>query len=660
MRELGNCLPPGFGRPQCAASTEAPARHSWRRAGALWDYFQSFFADPARTLNCDERLALERELLEALLERTAWWLITVLIASLAVFLCGKLIGGQSLTFLFLKASASIWIWLWLAVIWAISGCYFSVKSRLQTVMRLPPLNREEREGKREKLHRLELIWAGWLAAIMVVWIVFGAWPLTPEQSTILGKPSFLLLTILGQISTVLFLCVSWRVLFSVLAAVVICVSLVVQDLHIPKAHLYVYYYGAMALTLFIAWVKTLEQRRVRTKGILLEVERTRAEAERRRANTFIAAISHDLRQPLTMISLKLSSLLRQIDTPKIQDELRQIKEQAIAIETMVNGSLHLSKLQAGELKVEIRDIALPQLVEKIAESLRPEADAKNVRLEVNSAPYLVRTDANLLNRILRNLLENAIRYTPALTKENRPGKVLLECRPVGDVMRISIIDNGIGIPREKFPEIFEEYVQLSNPERDRSKGIGIGLSTVRSSVELLRKHERKHDLEYDSEEGQGSRFSVLVPIIASIPPELLPRSDRDHDPDLTGLTVALVDDDEGPRGALRQRLLQCGCYVVDAESAENLIDKIKLEGVPSGPHFILSDYQLRESKNGIDAITVVRQATGLQIPAALWAAATTSRILERAAAAGLPTVLKPDETQVLRLLRQRAEEIRMT
>jgi hypothetical protein len=99
---------------------------------------------------------------------------------------------------------------------------------------------------------------------------------------------------------------------------------------------------------------------------------------------------------------------------------------------------------------------------------------------------------------------------------------------------------------------------------------------------------------------------------------------------------------------------------VDAESAENLIDKIKLEGVPSGPHFILSDYQLRESKNGIDAITVVRQATGLQIPAALWSAATTSRILERAAAAGLPTVSKPDETQVLRLLRQRAEEIRMT
>ena len=258
---------------------------------------------------------------------------------------------------------------------------------------------------------------------------------------------------------------------------------------------------------------TREQRRVR-------VACTRAETERRRANRFIASISHDLRQPLTTISLKVNSLLRDIDidAPKLQAVLGQIKEQTIAIETMVNGSLDLSRLQAGELKVEIREVALPQLVKNIADSMRPEAAANNVSLEADCPPYLVRTDANLLNRILRNLLENAIRYTPAMTKDNRPGKVLLECRPDSDVMRISVVDNGIGIPREKFRKIFEEYVQLSNPERDRRKGLGLGLATVRGSVDLLRKHEPKHDLEYDSEVGQGSRFSVLVPIVASIPP----------------------------------------------------------------------------------------------------------------------------------------------
>ena len=100
--------------------------------------------------------------------------------------------------------------------------------------------------------------------------------------------------------------------------------------------------------------------------------------------------------------------------------------------------------------------------------------------------------------------------------------------------------------------------------------------------------------------------------------------------------------------------------MVDAESAEKLIEKIKLEGVPDGPHFILSDYQLREGKNGINAVAAIREATGLQIPAAIWSAATTSEFLEEVSAAGLPTVLKPDETQILVLLSRCAKELGMT
>ena len=155
--------------------------------------------------------------------------------------------------------------------------------------------------------------------------------------------------------------------------------------------------------------------------------------------------------------------------------------------------------------------------------------------------------------------------------------------------------------------------------------------------------------------GRGSRFSVLVPIIA----ELLPECDheRGEDPDLSGLTVVVVDDDEGPREALCQRLFQCGCYVIDAGSAQELITKIKSDGVPSGPHFILSDYQLREGKNGIETIEAIRQAANHQIPAAIWSAATKLETLEKISAAGLPLIVKPNETKILNLLRQRSSEI---
>jgi signal transduction histidine kinase len=611
-----------------------------------WRRFQSFFADPARALNSDERILWERESLVALAARTGWWLLIVLIASLAVLACVFFAYSSRDE----KPDSWMGLWLWFVAVWALSAPYFSLKSRLLTLINHTPSNSEELRHKHKEIRKLVFLWAGWLAAIMVVWIIIGTSSLISTLHTdndhpyfILGSRSFMYLTLIGQISTVLLLCVNRIVLFSILLAVVFSVYFSTPS-DIPSPILYIYYYGTVGLNLFIAWLLTHEQKRV-------QVESARAESERRRANRFIAAISHDLRQPLTSISLRVNSLLRNIDTgtKNLQANLTAIKEQTIAIETMVNGSLDMSRLEAGEMKVEVRGVQLSQLVEDIVASFRSEAADKSISLEVSCSPYLVRTDANLLHRILRNLIENAIRYTPTA------GKVLLECRPDGDVMRISVVDNGVGIPREKFREIFEEYVQLSNPERDRRKGLGLGLAIVRLSVELLQKHEPKHNLEYDSEVGRGSRFSVLVPIIA----ELLPECDHgsNEDPDLSGLTVVVVDDDEGPRDALCQRLFQCGCYVVDAESTEELIAKIKSDGVPSGPHFILSDYRLREGKNGIETIEAIRQATNPKIPAAIWSAVTKLETLEKISAAGLPLIVKPNETKVLQLLRQRAREI---
>ena len=157
------------------------------------------------------------------------------------------------------APSSTAIWLWFAAIWTMSVPYLFLKSRLQALIHYTPSNSEELQQKRRKLHKIGLVWAGWLAAIMIVWIILGTSALTflhtddKHPYFILGNRSFIYLTIIGQISTVLFLCVNRLVIFSVLLAVVISTHFSVKDLGIPPSNLYVFYYGAMVLNVFIAW-----------------------------------------------------------------------------------------------------------------------------------------------------------------------------------------------------------------------------------------------------------------------------------------------------------------------------------------------------------------------------------------------------------------------
>lgn len=159
-------------------------------------------------------------------------------------------------------------------------------------------------------------------------------------------------------------------------------------------------------------------------------------------------------------------------------------------------------------------MALQHLTQKVVDDLQPGVTAAGLQLEHASLPYLIRTDPLALERILRNLLGNAIRYTPSRTTDGQPGKILLVCKVRDGLICISVVDNGIGIPKSRLADVFAEYVQLANPERDRNKGLGLGLSIVRGLSALL-----GHALELDSTEGQGSRFSILVPIAARIPPE---------------------------------------------------------------------------------------------------------------------------------------------
>ena len=401
--------------------------------------------------------------------------------------------------------------------------------------------------------------------------------------------------------------------------------------------------------LVVGLIVYIDQRRGRAKEILLEAERSRAEAERSRANHFIAAISHDLRQPLTTLALKLKSLKAKTASPEADRDIQQLlRQQTIAMQTMVDGTLDLSRLKLGAWKVDVREVSLPHLIERVASDLQVEASEKNINIKTASVPYVVRTDPLALERIIRNLLGNAIRYTPENSIAGG-GQILLECQLRGDFVRISVVDNGIGIPEDRLDDIFKEYVQLANPERDRTKGLGLGLSIVKGLAKLL-----NHGLEVESTAGEGARFSVLVPVIGKIPPELLPQGeDAGSTSDLSGMVVVFVEDEEGPRDALRERLIEWGCDVIDGESAEDVIAELRNEDTPGKPDFILSDYRLREKLTGIDAVAAIRKETSLTIPAAIWTAETSPSVLRQIAEEGLQILSKPpDEFALLSMLKK--------
>jgi len=243
-------------------------------------------------------------------------------------------------------------------------------------------------------------------------------------------------------------------------------------------------------------------------------------------------------------------------------------------------------------------------------------------------------------RIIRNLVGNALRYTPGTS--DRPGHVQLRCDVQGDRVRISVIDDGIGIPATRIDDIFKEYVQLANPERDQRKGLGLGLSIVKGLANLL-----GHELDLESTEGVGSRFSVYVPISAEIPPELLMMSSEPSveakAPKLNGMLVALIEDNEDARVAMREHLQRWECEVIDGESADELIQALAVDGQMQRPDFILSDYRLRNGKTGVEAIAAVRKAISHTTPAAIWTAETTPVALQDIAKAGLPRLSKPPE-----------------
>ncbi|MGF6636512.1 ATP-binding protein [Paraburkholderia sp. MM6662-R1] len=598
--------------------------------------FMNFFQGPVAALSTDQSFLVKRELLKSLSRRAVYWVALLLFGSAVFFVFGHWIKTSDIYLLFR--------FVWIFGLWGMAAPM--AICLLKKTMALP------KHAGVNAVDQMQWAWAG-LIMLTSLWWAAGSFGLIPSQYQVgpsyhysLARHTFLLLTMISHAFTLLLLAPSLR---ATLGSLVL--GAIPFGFSIGKA-LFLYRPATLNwLTVqligycLIAWFLCDDQKRACVKEFILVEARSQAEAAIAEKNQFIAAISHDVRQPLTTLVLKLNYIRRNIKSTNLAEDLSIAQRQVDAMVDMINGALDICRLESGTWNVEIQEVVLASLLYGIVVDMQPLVRAKGLKLRLHSRPYLTHTDRHALDRIVRNMVTNAIRYTPS-EQGGKKGHILVSCQRQGNLVKISVWDNGIGIPEGRQADIFKSYVQVDNPERNREKGFGLGLSIVQGLANLL-----GHKLDVDSTPGRGSRFSVTVPFIGLIPPELIEvQTGEDGDPDLTNMVVVIIEDNSDLRIEISMRLIEHGCYVVAGESSYDVIEQLRIEALASGPHFILSDYRL-EHEDGIAAIAAVRAATDASIPAILWSGDTSSAALKKVAVSGMKLLSKPvSEHTLLTLL----------
>jgi signal transduction histidine kinase/CheY-like chemotaxis protein len=355
---------------------------------------------------------------------------------------------------------------------------------------------------------------------------------------------------------------------------------------------------------------------------------------------FLAAASHDLRQPLHALNLFVAQLRTETDPVERSGIIAHIDAAAAAMNDLFNALLDISKLDAGVLTPEVTDFPVAQLLKRIETTFVPAAREKGLRLVVVSSGAWVRSDFILLERILLNLVSNAIRYTDR-------GGVVVGGRRRGGQLRIEVWDSGVGIPENQRRNIFIEFYQLAASAGARRGGLGLGLAIVDRLCRLL-----DHQLELTSTPGRGSRFLVWVPLIATPQEPAKPTipfvAKADPAP---GKLIVVIDDDALVLDAMRGLLQSWGCRVVTAESDGEVLASLAAED--GRPDLIISDYFLAAGNTGIETIQRLRNALRAPIPAFLISGDTAPERLREATASGYDLLHKPIDPMTLRAMLNR-------
>lgn len=374
---------------------------------------------------------------------------------------------------------------------------------------------------------------------------------------------------------------------------------------------------------------------------VLKVQRDVAERANRAKSRFLAAASHDLRQPLHAMGLYLSVLAEKVRGGETRRLVEKVTHSMQALEGLLNALLDISKLDAGIVEVHVQPVALGPLMEKVVDALAPEAREKGLELLLHkSKKCTIETDPVLFERILRNFVSNAIRHT-------QRGRILVGCRWRRDGrVCIEVRDSGPGIPEAERAQIFEEFYQIHNPERDRRKGLGLGLAIARRMASLL-----DHAIEVRSEPGRGSVFAVCARRSSRPVTEVAEGARAGRGSKLSKLfknncQVIVIDDEKEIRDATRILLERWGAEVLVGETADEILGQVDAERAC----LVITDYRLRQGMDGTAVVAQLRQALERpDLPAIVVTGDTSEAVLKQVREAGLPVLHKPINPAQLRM-----------
>ena len=352
---------------------------------------------------------------------------------------------------------------------------------------------------------------------------------------------------------------------------------------------------------------------------------------------FLAAASHDLRQPVQALGLFASALAAKLKGAPAMALLDDMKGSVDALTMLLDAMLDVSRLDAGIVSPHVTVFALDTLTERLAADFRPLAEQKDLELRLVPCSAVVRSDPTLLYRVLQNLLANAVRFTSQ-------GKILLGCRRHGKKLRISVLDTGIGIPGHLQGDIFKEFFQIGNPERDRTKGLGLGLAIVQRLSHLLHT-----PVSLCSEPDHGSSFTIEVPLVGfnrttnvvSLRPAVV-------EPVAPGKgLIFIIDDEPTVLKGLRLAIEDWGYTVLTART--ELETMSILTKSRQAPDLVIADYRLRSICNGAQVVTEIRQLFNRSIPGILITGDTAPERIRDAHACGLKLMHKPITAADLRV-----------
>ncbi|WP_419690004.1 ATP-binding protein [Burkholderia theae] len=349
---------------------------------------------------------------------------------------------------------------------------------------------------------------------------------------------------------------------------------------------------------------------------------------------FLAAASHDLRQPSHALSLLVGALRGVPMSDEGERIRRQIEMSTDALDKLFSALLDISKLDAGVVEVYRRPFFINAVLDQVCNDFAVDAAAKGVKLKCVRSRAIVDSDPVLLERIVRNLVSNAVRYTES-------GRILVGCRRRVDGISIEVHDTGCGIPSDQLEVIFQEYYQVGNPERDREKGLGLGLAIVRRLTDLLNCR-----LTVKSSPGRGSCFCVDVEQSSLLPTQLDAEADETIDTLPASELIVIVDDELAIREAMSKLLGMWGYETIAVASGDEAI--ARLSTCDKLPDLLICDFRLNGAETGKQVIERLRIEYNSEIPAMLVSGDTSAERLTEANKVGGIMLHKPIPNYKLR------------